>query len=257
MKRLLYCAIVLALVAAPAAAQPSDAAGVGGTVIGFDAAHLLYDQTSNPSANGFPAQDFEAAFDGYDCEGADDFDVTFADGWTIDGFNTVSTQSTGGTPTSVDVTFYDDAAGSPGAIAMCTYDNITSFVDTAGSLAITLDPPCILEQGTYWVAFSSQQDFGTSGQLFWSTRTAPTNADSNWRNPLDGFGSGCTDWDTTPNCGVGNSTSDALFQIFGTEGGATVNPLEVPTLDVAGLAFLALMLIGGTVFVLRRRRSEV
>ena len=54
-----------------ASAQPIFPAPNGGEVV-------LYDQTDSAGADGFPVQNFEASFDAYDSEGADDFVVPAA-----------------------------------------------------------------------------------------------------------------------------------------------------------------------------------
>ena len=47
---------------------------------------VLFDQ-SGTTVNGAPSQNFESSFDQYDAQGADDFVVTDAAGWTVSGFN--------------------------------------------------------------------------------------------------------------------------------------------------------------------------
>jgi hypothetical protein len=121
-----------------------------------------------------------------------------------------------------------------------------------------LPAACELGAGTYWLAVSVDVDFGVGGQIFWSTRTVQSNALAAWRNPGDGFASGCTDWGTIPSCGVGGGVDpDVLFQILGTEGGGGVPaapPRELPTLSQWGVLFGAagLALLG----MLRVRRRN-
>jgi hypothetical protein len=73
-----------------------------------------------------------------------------------------------------------------------------------------------------------------------------------WRNPNDGFESGCTTFTAMTTCGVGGGVSpDFLFQIVGTVGGGGVPyvpPRELPTLSqwglmlgAAGLAMLGML----------------
>lgn len=255
----------LALLALPAAAQLSDAAGVGGVVPTVpEGPVLLYDQTDNPSGNGAPDQNFEAAFDIYDSEAGDDFEVTFADGWTIDQVTTVGTQSTGGSATSVDVFFYGDAAGFPdtGAGANCSYLGVVPTSQTAGSYVVDLPTSCILPTGFFWLTMISNQTFGGgNGQHFWSNRTTQNFSGGVWRNPGDGFGSGCTDFDRQTTCGVGGGTNpDFLFQLLGAEGGAGGggggDVLAIPTLDVVGLIALLALLAGAALFLMRRKATS-
>jgi len=203
------------------------AAGVGGQQPFESPRALLYDQTDNAAGNGVPDQDFEAAFDAYDAEAADDFVVPAGDvAWDVDEIATVGTTGTAGGAT-VDVWFYPDAAGWPGAAAVCSYADIVP-VDNLGSLTITLPSVCHLPAGTYWLAIQVNQEFGIYGQHFWSNRSAQSNNESVWRNPGGGFGIGCTDWGRQTTCGVGGGAGlDLLFQILG-----TVVPVELQSLSV-------------------------
>lgn len=210
---------------------------------------VLYDRVGNDSGNGAPVQNFSSSYDAYDSEGADDF-VVPAGGWTISSFNMVTTV---GTPltTVASVNIYPDAAGMPGTAPACSYAAAPANVTATGT-TITLPTTCPLAAGTYWFAVSVDVDFGTGGQIFWSNRTDQANSLSVWRNPADGFGSGCTNWDTVPNCAVGGSFPDFQFQVVGAVGaggGGTpyVAPAQLPTMSqwsallaVGGLALLGL-----------------
>ena len=186
---------------------------------------VLYDQTSNSAGNGAPDQDFETSFDAYDSEGADDFVVPAGTMWSVDGVNIVGT--TGGNSASVDVAFYADNATFPAAAPTCSYPGLTTFTGS-GSLSITLPTTCDLGEGNWWVAIQVNQDYGTSGQHFWSNRSVQSNNGAVWRNPGDGFATGCIAWDRMITCGVGGGASpDFLFQILGTAG-----PVAVPAISV-------------------------
>ncbi len=216
-------------------------------------ATTLYSQIDNPSGNGAPAQNFSSSNDAYDAEGADDF-VVPAGGWTIGLVNLVTTV---GTPTSTvaAVTFYSDAAGLPGA-AVCSYPTAPAVISTTNTV-ITLPTDCTLSAGTYWVGVSIDLNFGSFGQVFWSNRTTQSNGAGAWRNPGDGFGSGCTAFTAMTTCGVGGGTNpDFLFQLVGEVGGGGVPlapPRELPTLSQwsALLAASGLALLG--LFGVRRR----
>lgn len=261
-KLLVLMAVSCLLVATAYADTPSINAGASGSADFTEpdgGAMVLYDQTDNASGNGAPDQDFEAAYDAYDSEAADDFDVDWPDGWDVSGINTVGTTG-GGASTSVDVTFIADNGGTPlGGTEVCSYVDVTDYTDNAGSLSINLDPICHLPMGLHWVAIQTEQSFGASGQHFWSNRASDTNAPGHWRNPGDGFGNGCTDWAVAgATCGVGGGFNDLLFQVVGTLG-APPPPddptIEVPTLGQFGIAALILALLGAGVTRLRRRDS--
>lgn len=221
----------LALAAAPKKQNPG---GVGGALQPPRAPQaVLYDQTSNPATNGAPDQDFEASFDAYDSEGADDF-VVPAGGWVIQSIDTVGTTGTAGGST-VDVTFYTNSGSLPGtSIAACTYAALTP-VDTDGSFNITLPTACTLTAGTYWVALQTNQNYAANGQHFWSNRTVASGANAAWRNPGDGFATGCTTWTAMTTCGVGGGTNpDFLFRLNG------ILPVDLTMTKTAGSPSVAI-----------------
>lgn len=226
---------------------------------------ILYDQADNASGNGAPAQNFESAYDAYDSEGADDF-VVPAGGWTITSLNMVTTQTAGfvGTEPAA-VTFYSDAGGAPSTTAVCSFPAATATV-TATTTTVDLTGGCSLGAGTYWVAATVAQDFagGVGGQIFWSNRTVQSNSTGVWRNPNDGFGTGCTDWAATALCDsgtgpVGGGFPDFQFQLVGAVGGGGggdtpyAGATELPTLSQWSVLLAAggLALLG--MFGLRRR----
>ena len=256
--------IVLAVAAAPAVvdAAMSNAAGVGGNPLsGLGRQSMLFDQTSDPSGNGAPDQDFEAAYDSYDSEGADDFDVTWADGWNVQQIQTVGTYSSTGPVATNKVTIYAGAGGTIGA-QLCAYTGLVPSADNGGSLTIDLPTDCFVGQGMAWVAIQSQLDFAVAGQHFWSNRTTQNFAGALWQNPGDGFGSGCTSWTAMTTCGVGGGTNpDFLFQIWGEEAvGPTPTPPPpsgaaepVPSLNNYGIVAMVLLLVGVGILVMWRR----
>lgn len=239
--------------AVPAQVADENPGSSGGVPTLSGAAVTLWDQTDMASGNGAPDQDFEAAYDVYDAEGADDFVVPGGVQWTIEEIATVGTQGAGGAATSVDITFYQDNGGLPGAaIGACTYAGVIP-VETAGSFAITLPTACTLTPGTYWLGQQTNQDFASDDQHFWSNRTAANGNNAAWRNPGDGFGSGCTDWDAMTTCGVGGGTNpDFMFSLAGSEGPLAAT--SVPVNNRWGLGALVLMLMGLSGWALSRRR---
>lgn len=253
---------LLSLCAAGAADALTRTAGQGGSLpprTPEGASVLLFDQTNSPANNGVPDQDFEAAFDTYDSEAADDFVVPAGPNWLVDEVRTVGTTGTPGGST-VDVVFYSNSAGGgdpdlPGAaVAGCSYTALTP-VDTLGSFTITLPTTCSLPPGTYWVSVQTNQNFAANGQHFWSNRSVQTGSESVWRNPGDGFASGCTTFRPQTVCGVGGGASpDLLFQIWGTLAPAAA-PVAAPTMDRYGLVLMGLLLAAVAGFTLTRRNG--
>ena len=255
-KALVLVAVACLLAVSASADTPSPQAGVGGSATFPEGPTVLYDQTDNAAGNGAPDQDFEAAFDAYDAEGADDFNVDWPDGWNIDQVNTIGTTGTPGGAV-VDVNVYTDNGGTPlGGSNICSYDDVAPTLDNLGSLTVDLPATCFAPAGLHWVAIQVNQNFGTFGQHFWSNRTTQNNAESVWRNPGGGFGLGCADWEPQTTCGVGGGASpDFLFSIAGSLGEPMDPTVDVPTLGQFGLVALLLSMLGAGVYRLRRRQS--
>jgi hypothetical protein len=198
---------------------------------------LLYDQTAN-QAPGYTSQSF-SDFPSYSNERAADF-VVGGGGWTVDRVvvsGSYNNPLAGLNPT-VDVRFYaDDGGGVPLSLpqdpAVCTNTGLVSgvdFVDTAGSFDITLPTPCLLPAGRYWVSVVANRPYFPGGvQWFWNSVTVIGGSEHAWRNPGDGFGTGCTSWSNgATSCSQTNP--DVAFQIWGPGSGCTAAPNSVPFL---------------------------
>ncbi|HEY0231706.1 MAG TPA: hypothetical protein VGC55_10665 [Dokdonella sp.] len=185
---------------------------------------VLYDQTGSLTSNGLVAETFSASssFASLAADSADDF-VVSAGGWTITGFNFLAFNYYGTTVDNVaDVYVYADDGGLPGASPVCTSigsSNSPSPYDAYTTLAgITLNSPCALDAGTYWVSLAFQNPpGGTNWPYYWLESSPVTGAEGAFRNPSDAFGTSCTDWEHISACGV--AANDFAFQILGTAGG--------------------------------------
>ena len=176
-------------------------------------ASVLYDQTDNDSGVGIVSQDFEATFDGYDSEGADDFVVPPDTTWAVTSVTTPGVYFNGAGPAeAVNLTIFNDDGGLPGAVA-CSYP-LQTPVDTTGSFVFTLPTPCILGPGTYWLDVQARMDFGSGGEWAWETRGVQGNSPALWRNPGDGFGTGCTSFSPMAPCNA-IMAPDFLFSLSG------------------------------------------
>ena len=178
---------------------------------------VLYDQTDNPSLN-VTSQDFEAANDGFDAEAADDFVVPTGSIWRVTGAFVPGSYTTG-PAAAVNLTFAVDAAGLPGGTVR-SYP-LQTPADAAGSFTFTLPTPCVLMPGKYWMIVQTRQDFGTAGQWFWNTRSVQSNAGAAWRNPGNGFATGCTSFSPLTTCLPSSGGPDMNFSISGTPGGVS------------------------------------
>jgi subtilisin-like proprotein convertase family protein len=180
---------------------------------------VLYDQTDNPSTNAFNSQNFEAAYDEYDDQAADDFVVTGA-GWSVTTVTTpgVYFNGTGPAP-SLNITFYENAGTLPGAIVTgCNYANVTTFTGGGtGTFVTTLPTPCLLTPGPKWVSVQVNMAFTVGGQWGWTMRTVQSNSAAAWRNPGGAFPGGCLNYTTRTLCDATTaSTPDHTFRLDGT-----------------------------------------
>src|SRR5947208_2333025 len=184
---------------------------------------ILYDQYDNDLNNGIVSAD-RTDDPPLSAEAADNFVVPGGQTWTI---TEVDIRSPAGfpTPTSFAVNFYlDNGSGFPG-----------TQVYTSSGLAVTGNPdyiitptvPAVLISGTYW---ASAVGTISGSNWFWEGRSVTSNTFSTaWRNPGNGYGTGCTDWGRLTTC-IGLNWPDHMFRIVGTSGGGlTPTPTPTPT----------------------------
>lgn len=185
---------------------------------------VLYDQTANYTGSGVISDDFDGApthdFDSYDSNGADDFVVTDPSGWTVTKFNfkafgsQLPSDPSGDTVT---VTIYPDNGGAPGNVPACSSPQSQMVFNAATSTAaVTLNAPCALPQGTYWVAMAFDATADTD-MGFWGTVSNTTNNGALWQNP-GGVYQVCPTYMPLGSCGL--EGTDFAFQVIGAVGSA-------------------------------------
>jgi len=164
---------------------------------------VLYEQMANAGTNSLTSQNFEASFDIYDNQGADDF-VVPSPGWAIDLVENLGVYYNGtGPATSVNIFFYVDASGFPGSLVEQRLNVVPTGGLATGSFVIPISPVVNLGQGTYWVSIQANLDFGVGGQYGW-TEQLQTNLESTWQNPGGGFATPCATWGyRVTTCAVG------------------------------------------------------
>jgi hypothetical protein len=194
---------------------------------------VLYDQ-SGSADNGAPTQ--YSVSSSYDADGADDFVVTDANGWSVTQFNfQISVQdNTGPQPlpsgATFDVVVYPALASGTGpdvANAVCSGTGLagTTTGTPITGVSVPLGTPCNLPQGNYWVSFHTNFDFPP--QLFWENSAGTAiGSEAQWRNPGDAFGTGCTSFAAVSTCiggdppsPIGGGNPNFLFQIVGAVNG--------------------------------------
>ena len=194
---------------------------------------VLYTQNDNDSGTGIVSQDFETGFDAFDSEGADDFVVPPDVSWQINSVTASGVYFNGSGPAvAVNLTIFDDNAGVPGDAA-CTYP-LQTPTDSAGTFVFTLSPPCILSSGTYWIDVQARMDFAAGGEWAWETRSVQSNAVALWRNPGDGFTTGCTTFSPMAACN-GITAPDFMFSLSGIVVVVTPQALLVDTTGAGNL----------------------
>ena len=180
-------------------------------------AHTLYDQSGDDSGIGIVSQNFESSFDVYDCEGADDFVVPEGVRWKITEVDVVGTYFDGAGPSrSLNIVFYKDKRRAPGR-EIARFDEVVGDDDGNGSFRVPLAHGPKLKPGHYWLSVQSNQDFGLAGEWGWETSTGVVRFPAKWRNPGDGFDTGCSDWGDMQNCIQSEGAGDYLFALRGRE----------------------------------------
>jgi hypothetical protein len=172
---------------------------------------ILYDQTDLGDGNAITSQNFEASFDVYDNQAADDFTVPAGVKWQITKVAVTGQYSLAGPLASANVTFYKKKSGLPDKVVK-TYPGV-AVTDSAGSLVITV-PKTTLKPGNYFVSVQGNMDFSVGGQWYWGIRTAQAGSPAAWQNPGDGFASGCTTWGVMATC-ISQTSPDMLFRLEG------------------------------------------
>jgi hypothetical protein len=187
----------------------------------------LYDQFDSPSTAGSVSQD--STDNRYDTRAADDFFVTTgSNSWLINAVEVVGFFSGGSgakTVSSVNIVFYTDSAGKPGYPLFSLSSNPTSGTDSTGNFLLPLSPAVgLASDANYWVTVQGVQS--TSWLWYWRKRTPQSLAQAVWRNPNDGFGSGCKDWTLITIC-FGNTGQDLLFRLYGDLSSNHVTPILI------------------------------
>jgi len=153
---------------------------------------------------------------------ADDFIVPAGDDWAVHYVNMAGFYFgyTGVPVSSMNVSFYADNNGVPGAI-LFDFPGLTSFneLPISGSegvylYEISLSAPVTLTAGHYWVSVQAVSDYTVTGQWGFYTQDALViENEFHWKNPLDGFGFGYTDW--TPASVVSWGSQNLAFSLCG------------------------------------------
>lgn len=183
-----------------------------------DGLATLYDQNSNDSGVGIVSQNFEASFDAYDSQGADDFSVPVGSCWKIKAVDVTGVYFNGPGPApSVHVTFYKQKGGAPNELAIIADFPAIVPTDVGGSFAIALPTGVKAKSGKkYWVSVQANMDFALGGEWGWETTNTLSGIGAKWKNPGGGFGTGCSTYGDMVSCiGALGQGPDYMFALRG------------------------------------------
>ncbi len=204
----------------------------------------------NPSSGASTAQDFEAAYDIYDSQGAEDFIVPSGVTWYLDSIVIPGTYSATATTTcGIQFSIHNDNSGEPGSTVLFG-DTVNSDLDGNGDGDITyvFSTPLAISSGHYWIVANGRKNFASGGgQWYWVRDVNSTGYPALWKNPGNGFGSGCTSWVPMYSCtALGIADSGWAISMYGCYGPNKPIGTGFDTLLCAG-AFNSVTLTGDTI----------
>ena len=222
----LMAGLVLATPAMAARPTPSAAMpdlGVAPVTPWVDAPlAMLYNQYDNSGGVALNSQNFEAAYDAYDDQGADDFIVPPNTSWKVTGMGLQGVYFNGpGPAASFNVFIYTDTNNKPGVLRI-TRSNMAYTLNGTDQFRIKISPainiPASPSARHLWVSAQANLDFagGAGGEFGWTDRTVTNNSLATWQNPGGGFAV-CPAWDILDNCFGGlNDGDDFVWLLVGT-----------------------------------------
>lgn len=196
--------------------------GVAPNVLWADAPLVvLYSQYDNPDTIAINAQNFEAVYDAYDDFAADDFVVPAGTRWSITGIGVEGTYYNGlGPAASFDVNIHQSIGGLPKDPPKLTRSSLAYTFVPPSTFHIKVSPPINIPASVnprhVWISVQANLDFagGAGDQWGWIVRTVQSYDPAAWKNPGDGFGTGCTEWDDLGSC-TGPNDSDFVYLLVG------------------------------------------
>jgi hypothetical protein len=157
-----------------------------------------YTQLDQQEVVAIPSQRMEPEFSIYNTRAVDDFAV--AAPCRVQSVDVVGTFYDGlGPITSAEIVVYADKGARPGAVIARRTAAAPGNQDM-GSFRIALPRSVPLAPGTYWLSVRVDMDFATGGQWGWLTSSLQHGVAARWKNPGDGFGTGCTAYRKMQRC---------------------------------------------------------
>lgn len=197
-------------------ASPPSVAGYRGAppsrMLHTSKAQTLYDQMGLDRGTGINSQNYEAAYDAYDDEAADDFIVPKGVRWKITEVDMAGYYMEGPADT-FSVVFYKNSHGKPGK-TLAQFTVVPPYYDGDGGFPLDLGGSVTLRPGQYWLSIQANQRFDFAGQWSWASMDNTVGKPAMWRNPNDGFATGCTGWSVESIC-IPWGEGDHLFALKG------------------------------------------
>ncbi len=193
----------------------------------------IYEQIAG-AISSLPSQ-FFVDFAGL-AQSADDFIVPNGNTWTLERIVAFGGANNSPQLTNATVVVYQDNAGVPGE-EIYNSGEITPMSDpTDTNLNLMLPEGVTLESGKYWLSVYVNLPFNPEAtQWFWSSQNGGIGQESHFKDDLDLFGTGSTDW-TPISVAFGRDPLDQVFQIYGAvDTGDAVNPVVTEPLTTIGI----------------------
>lgn len=172
----------------------------------------LYEQLG-AGVSSMPSQNF-IDFGGL-AQTADDFVVPAGDSWEISNVVAYGGANNSPTFTSATVVIYEDNGGVPGNEIYNSGSIVPDSDPSNPNLNLTLPSEVSLSSGTYWMSVYTNLAFNPNAtQWFWISQNGGVGQEPHFRDNLDLFGTGSTNW-TGASVAFGRPPLDQVFQVFG------------------------------------------
>ncbi len=196
-------------------------------------AEVLFNNVDETSPQSINSQDFNPANNAFDAMTADDFVVPAGEKWHHHRGARPRQQRRVVPATSANVSIFADAGGTPGAEV---------FPTRRDRHRLPADEPVVrrarAERGHLLVRCLGDPRPGSEppfNQWYWAENSAPFGSPAVYRNPGNGFSTGCTSFTVKSTCvfSVGDPVHPSPGQSFNLSGTRTVPPTPPPTGDSA------------------------
>jgi hypothetical protein len=166
------------------------------------------------ATDGFAVSQIFADFTTETSRAADDFTLTSActirrvtvEGHYFKGY---------GPAASVAITIYGDDSGKPGSIVQGGNESSNRYSDPSqhGNLSIKLKHSLTLTPGKYWISVAVNMAYRAGGEWGWETTVKKVGSWAMWRNPKNGFGTGCKSYTNLRTC-LGDLGPSMIFMLL-------------------------------------------